>query len=390
MAIKMDRTTIIVCAVVGSLGVLSAILGFSAEGTKLTPYTILVYGDDCIYPQNPALGLGICAVIFLVAAQVTSTAVGGCCGCCKSRSIPSETKRIVGIVCAVASWIAAVIAWALLIVGASWNANVVRVAAAPFCPYLKDGIFAGGGVLTLAATALGITSFIMLRTRPVEAAAAAATPAASVGGTTPNRPVGQSPSNEVVMGHPLLPPASKAQQPSKLQAYVQQVAPASHPQPQGNGQAPQNLQAPPPAAQDNGSQAPNQQFLPQALPAGAALAAAACAPQEPGEQPPRPLGVVMGQPQVQLPLSVPMNDTLQYPIPAPQVCAEAPITPPAPGASQGTGRSSVIRNELARATIRFAGKAMEHAVFSNNTATMVTDPTEEGDVGATDNGVAVV
>jgi hypothetical protein len=36
MAIKMDRTTIIVCAVVGSLGVLSAILGFSAEGTKLT------------------------------------------------------------------------------------------------------------------------------------------------------------------------------------------------------------------------------------------------------------------------------------------------------------------------------------------------------------------
>jgi hypothetical protein len=287
-----------------------------------------------------------------------------------------------------ASRIAAVIAWALLIVGASWNANVVRVAAAPFCPYLKDGIFAGGGVLTLAAAALGITSFIMLRTRPVEAAAA--TPAASVGGTTPNRPVGQSPSNEVVMGHPLLPPASKAQQPSKPQAYVQQVAPASHPQPQGNGQAPQNLQAPPPSAQDNGSQAPNQQFLPQALPAGAALAAAACAPQEPGEQPPRPLGVVMGQPQVQLPLSVPMNDTLQYPIPAPQVSAEAPITPPAPGASQGTGLSSVIRNELARATIRFAGKAMEHAVFSNNTATMVTDPTEEGDVGATDNGVAVV
>lgn len=36
MAGKMDQTMIIVCAVVGSLGVLSAILGFSAEGTKLT------------------------------------------------------------------------------------------------------------------------------------------------------------------------------------------------------------------------------------------------------------------------------------------------------------------------------------------------------------------
>ena len=298
------------------------------------------------------------------------------------------------------------IAWALFIVGASWNANVVR-ADAPFCPYLKDGIFAGGGVLTLAATALGITSFIMLRRQPVEAVAAA-TPAASVGGTTPNRPGGQSPSSEVVMGHPLLPPPSKAQHFSKPQAYVQQVAPASHPQPQGNGQVPHHLQAPPPPAaggQDHGSQAANHQFLPQGLPAGAALAAAACAPQEPGEQPPPPpLGVAMGQPQVQLPpqVSVP-NDTLQYPIPAPQVCAEAPVTvtPPAPGASQGTGLSTVIRGELARATIRFAGKAMEHAVFSNsnNTATstttagdilsMVTDPTG-GDAGATDNGVAVV
>ena len=32
----MDKILIIVCAVVGSLGVLSAIFGFSAEGTKLT------------------------------------------------------------------------------------------------------------------------------------------------------------------------------------------------------------------------------------------------------------------------------------------------------------------------------------------------------------------
>jgi hypothetical protein len=34
-------------------------------------------------------------------AQVTVSAVSGC-GCCKSRAIPSETKRVVGIVCAVA------------------------------------------------------------------------------------------------------------------------------------------------------------------------------------------------------------------------------------------------------------------------------------------------
>ncbi|CAN6346716.1 unnamed protein product [Urochloa humidicola] len=328
MAIKMDKTTMIVCTVVGSLGVLSAILGFSAEGTKLTPYTILVYGDECIYPQKPALGLGICAVIFLVVAQVTISAVGGCCGCCRSPSIPSETKRIVAVVCAVFSWIAAVIAWALLIVGASWNANVVREAA-PFCPYLKDGIFAGGAVLALAATALGLTSFVMLRKQPVEEAA----PVASPGGGTPNKPGEQSPSNEVVMGHPSLPPQSKVQHPDpKPQVYMQAEA-NQHP-----------------AAQDDGPQAANQQIPPQGLPAAAV--ACAPAPQEPG------VAVGVQPPQVSLPpvSSVP-NGTLQcppIPFPAPQACAETmiPATPPAPGpSSQGNGLSTVIRNELTKATI---------------------------------------
>ncbi|CAL4893736.1 unnamed protein product [Urochloa decumbens] len=355
MAIKMDKTTVILCAVVGSLGVLSAILGFSAEGTKLTPYTILVYGDDCIYPQNPALGLGICAVIFLVVAQVTISAVGGCCGCCRSRSIPSETKRIVGIVCAVFSWIAAVIAWALLIEGASWNANVVREAA-PFCPYLKDGIFAGAGVLALAATALALASFIMMRAHPP---APAPEPAPSAGGGTPiSKPAGgQSPSTEVVMGHPLLPvlpPESKVEHPPKPEPYVQ-------------AESNQQNQQAPPAAQDNGSQqAASQQIPPQGLPADAALAAAAaCAP---------------------------------LPFPAPQACAETipVVTPAAPGpSSQGNGLSTVIRNELTKATIKLAEKAVEHAVFANHAATsalssMVTDDPTGEYVLATDNGVAVV
>uniref|UniRef100_A0A0D9ZZM5 Uncharacterized protein n=1 Tax=Oryza glumipatula TaxID=40148 RepID=A0A0D9ZZM5_9ORYZ len=102
MAGKMDKTTIIVSAVVGSLGLLSAILGFSAEGTKITVTDILV-GGKCLYPENPATALGVCAAVFLLLAQITVSAVGGCCGCCKSRSIPSETKRIIGVICAVMS-----------------------------------------------------------------------------------------------------------------------------------------------------------------------------------------------------------------------------------------------------------------------------------------------
>jgi uncharacterized membrane protein YdcZ (DUF606 family) len=62
------------------------------------------YRGVCYYPPSPALGLGVCAVIFLIIAQVVFAVVGGCCGCCKSRAMPSETNRIIGLVCAVASW----------------------------------------------------------------------------------------------------------------------------------------------------------------------------------------------------------------------------------------------------------------------------------------------
>jgi hypothetical protein len=52
-ATKMDKILIIVSAVVGSLGVLSAIFGFSAEGTKLTVSTtdpLATFLQRCIRP----------------------------------------------------------------------------------------------------------------------------------------------------------------------------------------------------------------------------------------------------------------------------------------------------------------------------------------------------
>ncbi|KAJ1263071.1 hypothetical protein BS78_09G156600 [Paspalum vaginatum] len=306
----MDKILIIVSAVIGSLGVLSAILGFSAEGTKLTPYDILVYGDECIYPQNPALGLGICAFVFLLAAQVTFSAVGGCCGCCKSRSIPSETKRIVGIVCAVASWIAAVIAWVLLIEGAAWNANVVRTTA-PNCYYLKDGIFAGAGVLSLAATALGIASYIMMRTqRPNKAATAAAAPAVPA-----------------KTGEPQFPPAA-----------------------QGNN--------------NNGSTASNQEPAPPTV---------ASAPPEPVklpsaiDQPPQdPL------PQVPVPIPVPATAT-QVGLEIPVVPSPPPPHPPATG-NGSSALSTVIRNEVARQGIKLAARVVEQSFLSDNIAAPTTMP----------------
>ncbi|EEE63829.1 hypothetical protein OsJ_18653 [Oryza sativa Japonica Group] len=150
----MDKTVIVVSAVVGSLGLLSAILGFAAESTKITISDVRVSGDECLYPQNPSLRLGLCAAVLLLLAQVTVSAIGGCGCCCgngKPRGIPSsKTNRVVGIVFAVASW------------GRRWNANVARDTA-PVCYFLKDGVFAAAAVLALAATALGVASYVMLR-----------------------------------------------------------------------------------------------------------------------------------------------------------------------------------------------------------------------------------
>jgi hypothetical protein len=67
------------------------------------PYDILIYGNECIYPSNPATALAICAAVFLLVAQIMVTAVGGCCKS-RSRAAPFDSKRVIGIVCTVLSW----------------------------------------------------------------------------------------------------------------------------------------------------------------------------------------------------------------------------------------------------------------------------------------------
>ncbi|CAN6337504.1 unnamed protein product [Urochloa humidicola] len=172
MEIKMDKSVLIVSAVVGSLGALSAILGFAAEGGNANN-------------PSPSPGLGISAALFLLVAQTTITAVA-VVGYCKFRPVLSETKQNLVIVCGVVSWISAVIASVLFLFGASLNANNKN----------SGGMYAGAAVLTVAATALGITSFIMLirrRQQPAHAApktAGAGAPSNKPGDEQPPAPAG--------------------------------------------------------------------------------------------------------------------------------------------------------------------------------------------------------
>ncbi|XBJ18232.1 hypothetical protein VPH35_009446 [Triticum aestivum] len=235
---KMDQRMIIVSSIIGSLGVLSAILGFSAEGTKLTVWTVYRYRGVCLYPQNPALGLGVCAAIFLIVGQIIFAVVGGCCGCCKSRAIPSETNQVIGIVCA----------------RAKWNDTGTRYSSGyGGCYVLKDGIFAGGAVLTLVATALGLTSYIMLSTQP------AATATATAAATPPAGGAG------IAMGQPQFPqpsPAPNAKLPP-VPSPAQQLPPLP-----AHAPGPQMPAASPPPAQGHGPHTPTEQALPELPPKG--------------------------------------------------------------------------------------------------------------------------
>jgi hypothetical protein len=134
--------------------------------------------------------------------------------------------------------IAAVVAFALFVVGAAWNANVVRDASAyGFCYVLKDGIFAGAAVLALVTTALGLASYVMLRGQPASAAAAA------------KAGVEQPAADGISMGQAQLPHAATATPPS--------------------GEAPTRMPPPAPPAQGGyGAQASSQQQqFPSAPPA---------------------------------------------------------------------------------------------------------------------------
>ncbi|PUZ65835.1 hypothetical protein GQ55_3G257500 [Panicum hallii var. hallii] len=183
----MDVGVIVLTLVVGLFGVASAVLGFIAERTKLTWDDVDVdrFTGECDYPANPAYLLSLIAIPLLAVAMIIASLAGGCCGCCRPRHGASESKRIVGIIAAVLSWKAALLAGAFYANGAVWNFPVTRYDTT-WCRLLRDGYFRLPALLSLAATALAIMSYAMLRARPPPAPTAPA--AAGASGPKPDVP----------------------------------------------------------------------------------------------------------------------------------------------------------------------------------------------------------
>ncbi|KAL1547343.1 protein MODIFYING WALL LIGNIN-1-like [Salvia divinorum] len=161
----MERRVIIVCCVVGFLGLLSAATGFAAEAKRIKGSQVMFpSASTCVYPRSPALVLGLTAAVSLMIAQIIINVSTGCI-CCWRVSHQSSSSWTTALVCFVVSWFTFVVAFLLLLTGAALNNQHGEESLYfdnYYCYVVKPGVFAGAAVLSLASVALGICYYLTL------------------------------------------------------------------------------------------------------------------------------------------------------------------------------------------------------------------------------------
>ncbi|XP_010034961.2 uncharacterized protein LOC104424291 isoform X1 [Eucalyptus grandis] len=161
----MDRKGVMICGVVGFLGLLSAATGFAAEATRIKASEVhQISSTQCDYPRTPAATLGSTAVLALTVAQVIINMATGCI-CCRRNPRPSTSSGTIAVICFILSWITFIITFFLLLGAAALN-NQHSAENTYYwyynCYVVKPGVFAGGALLSLATVALGIISYLAL------------------------------------------------------------------------------------------------------------------------------------------------------------------------------------------------------------------------------------
>ncbi|CAL4915988.1 unnamed protein product [Urochloa decumbens] len=171
----MRMHVVVVCSVVGFLGLVIVILGVASEAA--TAQALVqgeYYYDDgglnvkCVYRATPALACGIVAALLALTAQVAVTAASLCCGCCRTWELPKEIRHVVGIVLSAVSWIVVIIVMVLFIAGAAMNTDQKRDRTTDEkCPVDPgSALFAAATVFSLVATGLQIASYVLLLATP--------------------------------------------------------------------------------------------------------------------------------------------------------------------------------------------------------------------------------
>ncbi|KAL8551223.1 hypothetical protein ACS0TY_000346 [Phlomoides rotata] len=161
----MERRVVIVCCVVGFLGLLSAATGFAAEAKRIKSNQVKFPSPgECVYPRSPALVLGLTAAVFLMIAQLIINVATGCL-CCYKGPHRSNSKWTLALICFVVSWFTFIIAFLLLLTGAALNEQHGEESLYMgnyYCYVVKQGVFAAASVLSLACVALGIFYYLSL------------------------------------------------------------------------------------------------------------------------------------------------------------------------------------------------------------------------------------
>ncbi|KAJ8771322.1 hypothetical protein K2173_026499 [Erythroxylum novogranatense] len=161
----MEKKPLLLCFVVGSLGLLSAATGFGAEATRIKGSEVqFVSATQCSYPRSPALALGLTAAVALMTAQIIINIATGCI-CCRRGPNPSNSNWRLALVCYVVSWFTFVISFLLLLTGAALNdqhGEESMYFGNYYCYVVKPGVFAGGAILALASVTLGILYYLTI------------------------------------------------------------------------------------------------------------------------------------------------------------------------------------------------------------------------------------
>ncbi|KAJ0243686.1 Uncharacterized protein HA466_0197080 [Hirschfeldia incana] len=164
----MEKRKVVMCGVLSLLGLLSAVTAFAAEATRIKKSQVTVTTSDsytqCSYNRSPAYNLGFASAIFLMMAQIISS-VGSGCFCCRKGPSPTRTKWILALVSFIVSWFTFVIAFLVLLTGASLNGEHIqetKTADHYFCYIVRAGVFSIGAILSLFTVGLGIVYYLCL------------------------------------------------------------------------------------------------------------------------------------------------------------------------------------------------------------------------------------
>ncbi|KAM4076915.1 hypothetical protein ACJW30_12G100300 [Castanea mollissima] len=153
----MELRVVVICAVIGVLGLSSVIMGFVAERTRIKDSQVMFDGFSCVRPHSPATALGLVALLAIILAQIIVSVATGCiCCCCKRGSHPNSCNWIIAQVCFVFSWITVVIAAVMLLLASSSYTSYKSTVQ--YCYVMIPGVFAAGAILCLASVFAGGTS----------------------------------------------------------------------------------------------------------------------------------------------------------------------------------------------------------------------------------------